>query len=266
MNYSHHYHAGNRADVCKHAILCVLLDSFVKKAKPFMYIDTHAGAGQYNLYGPQALQTKEAKEGILKLIKTEDYPEEITNYFAIVEKFQANALTPKQYIYPGSPLFASEFISTNDHMILNEIRHSDWLSLKKLFRSKPNVSVHQRDAYEFLPAVVPPKIKRGLILIDPAYEQIHEERLIFTALNKAIEKFPQGTYVLWYPIKDKSYKLWIEKIQKKHSALEPLNIEILFSELESANLGLRGTGLLILNPPYQIDIKLKNLIQFLKKN
>jgi len=264
MNYQHIYHAGNSADVIKHAVLFSVLNSLKKKETPFCFIDTHAGSGSYDLNSTQAMKTGEAKQsgGVLDLLKhqnqnkdknnknTESLPEFISVYLTYV-----NGLLSQNNIYPGSPWIADALSRPQDQLILNELHPEACRLLKRLFKARTNVAIHQRDAYEFLPAVLPPaksfNIKRACILIDPPYERTDEAHAVAHALALALEKFPQGVYLIWEPITSKK-PVWrptpkMASILKKHPNYK--NMDFLTKNSEGLE-GLIGSHLLILNPPY----------------
>lgn len=253
MNYSHHYHAGNSADVFKHVLLSVLIEHLKKKDKPFCYIDTHAGAGLYDLHSERSLKTGEAKSGILSILKSPPYPAEMTTYLKVIETLNPDQPFPNIRYYPGSPYLVSQWLRPQDQMIVNEGRFVDYSALKNLFHGMSNIACHNRDAYEFLPAVVPPQIKRGLILIDPAYEKAGEEELIMESLLRALEKFSHGIYALWYPIKDDFHRRFVKKLKNKIQ--QPcVNIEKTDSDIRSLSLGLLGSGVLVVNPPFGVRL------------
>ena len=213
MNYQHSFHAGNFADVLKHAVLTGVLPAFHQKETPFVFIDSHAGAGCYDITSDPAQRTGEAKDGILKLLaaqidpeKTKKIPGVLKAYLHLIQKAQIDPsidLTEISKItqYPGSPWIADMFCRAQDEIILNELHGESCRLLKRQFSSRANAFVHQQDAYEFLSSVLPPKnIKRGLVLIDPPFERPDEEHAIAHALEKIHHVFPHGMIMIWFPL------------------------------------------------------------------
>jgi 23S rRNA (adenine2030-N6)-methyltransferase len=202
MNYRHSYHAGNFADVFKHSILTLLIQKLSQKEKPFCYIDTHAGTGCYDLRSRETQKTKEYLSGIAKVITQEEYPSDLEKYFAIIK--QLNAGTSDLHYYPGSPYFVSKLLRSQDRMILMELHKEDAQILKQNFSNNKQIIVHHYDGYLGLKAFLPPKEKRGLVLIDPPFEEKDEFTKIITGLKTALERWRNGIYAIWYPIKDQT--------------------------------------------------------------
>ncbi len=271
MNYRHLYHAGNFADVAKHVVLVELIKALQRKDKPFCYIDTHAGIGRYNLTSTEAQKTREYENGIEKVLAASDAPEELQKYLEIVEKVDLKNLDSRlrgngvclQH-YPGSPCIARTLLRPHDRMILNELHPDDIKILKQEFKGDQQVAIHERDAYEFLNAILPPQEKRGLILIDPAYEKIDETEQLLTALQKALQRFSNGVYAIWLPIKDISYSNFYTQLKNQCSA-EILIVELTLSEIPEQGFGLMGCAMIIINPPYQIAEILQPQLEWLWK-
>lgn len=261
MNYRHSYHAGNFADVLKHIVLIALLKSFLKKPTPFCYLDTHAGAGFYDLSSEPSKKTNEFEHGILKIMQKKNPPHLVQEYLmcvqAINHRLAKSRFTSLQY-YPGSPLIAKYYLRTHDRMILSELHPQEYQLLKNHFKNDMQTSVHLSDAEQTLKAVLPPKERRGLILIDPPYEKPNEFIVMMTALHVALKRFETGIYALWYPIKDRS---------PLNSIKEKLNRPTLAIELcvypENTAFQLNGCGMLIVNPPWKFDEEVKEILPWL---
>jgi 23S rRNA (adenine2030-N6)-methyltransferase len=259
MNYRHLYHAGSFADVFKHSILCLLFESLLKKETGIAYIDTHAGAGLYDLGSAEALKTGEASTGILQLLKhASTLPPFLKPYIDLVQS------SPQ---YPGSPIIARHFLRPQDEMILNEAHPEIHYHLKGCLRNDTSVAIHQRQAYEFLPAVLPPRTKtRALVLVDPPFEKPSEMLDMAEAMSKALAKFSQGVYALWFPLTDKAPTFYFPRQFKlllppeKHSL-----IEFKVRESDPARPGLIGCAMVIINPPWQFESELKILLPALWK-
>ena len=214
MNYRHHFHAGNFADVMKHVLLLQLLTRLNQKDKPYRYIDTHGGAGKYDLSTSEAQKSGEFLNGIHRLIKLDDSikrnaPEGVKQYLSVVEKMRENF---GKGAYPGSPWFALEGMREMDKATIFEMQRDVFQQLRHNIFDK-RAGLHERDAYEGLLAVIPPKEKRGLVMIDPPYEL---ERKDFPQLVELIaaahKKWSTGCFAIWYPIKDRAM---IERFEKK---------------------------------------------------
>ena len=193
MNYRHAFHAGNFADCMKHALLVALLRALLRKPAPLFVLDTHAGAGQYDLGSELASRTNEADGGIRRLL--DDTPAALADYVTVVRDIG---------LYPGSPALIRGLLRPDDQLACCELHPEDHASLRRLFRHDRQVSVHRRDAWEALKALLPPAQKRGLVLIDPPYE----DRLDFTRLAEGLAlahaRFPAGVLAAWYPVKHRA--------------------------------------------------------------
>lgn len=251
MNYRHIFHAGSCSDVVKHTVLLLLLNALKLKDKGFCYIDTHAGCGMYDLTSEQANKTAEYKQGIAALTGNYKNP--------IIQQFLNLVATVGANHYPGSPWFARESVREQDKIILNELHPDDYQTLVDLFYYDKAVSVHKRDAYEFLPAMLPPQLKRGLVLIDPPFEDFSEKQKLVEALEKCHKKWAQGVYMIWLPLKEESLQSFYKNITnipfKNHFTLKffwkPTPIK--------AN-ALIGCSIIILNLPFSAK---ENLVQLL---
>jgi len=264
MNYRHAFHAGNFADVFKHTILIGLLDALKQKAAPFCYFDTHAGAGKYDLRGVQAEKTGEAADGVLRLLDVKSPPPLLQGYLDLLRSLNPQDAAAGIALYPGSPLIATSVMRDTDRAVLCELQPDEAAQLKKLFAHDARVGVHQRDGYAALGALVPPKERRGLVLIDPPFEAQDEEFLaIEAALATAYSRWPTGIYAIWYPIKlreqTRPFHRWFvsQKIGKT------LVVELLRQPDDSA-LRLNGCGMVIVNPPWQFDQHLRRLMPVLQ--
>lgn len=267
MNYRHHFHAGNFADVVKHALLLGLIHALKQKDSAFCYIDTHAGIGVYDLGASEAQRTLEFKTGLGRLKVATASPADGKAVPAWVADYQ-NAILALQaerkgFWYPGSPWLALNALRPQDRAVLMELHAEDAGLLKDLLGRRAGLAIHQRDAYEGLPALVPPKEKRGLVLIDPPYEEERGDYApVVDLLKKTHEKWPGGIYALWFPIKDH------HTITRFYRRLRNTGIpKILTTELcilpPDNQLGLNGTGMVIVNPPWQFADAASALLKWL---
>ena len=260
MNYRHGFHAGNFADVVKHALLLLLLEALERKPAPFAYFDTHAGAGAYDLGSDAARRTGEAAGGVLRLWphrgRLPGAVERLCSVVAALNPGLAGDGLPR--VYPGSPRVAAAAVRESDRLILAELHPEEARALKAEFRGDPRAAVHLRDGYEMLEALTPPKERRGLVLIDPPYEKSDEFERVAAALQAALGHWPGGVYALWYPIKDDSARRrFLRRIEV--SGLR----KVLLTEfrLTPRAGGLMGSGLLILNPPWQLEGSLRECLE-----
>jgi 23S rRNA (adenine2030-N6)-methyltransferase len=250
MNYRHKYHAGSFADVLKHTVLLQLINTLQKKPSAYTFIDSHAGEGCYDLNADIAKKTGEAQAGILRLQHAKGpQPAVVTQYLEMVKSSE---------YYPGSPMIAANTARANDLIILNEKHNETYQALKQHLKPFKNIAIHQRDAYEFLPAVLPPKTVRGLVLIDPAFEDDLEMDHLAKCLQKCHTRWPQGMYLIWLPIVGRSF---YSTRDLQHAGFQHyLSIEF---NVDTEAQGLIGSSLLIINPPWQIETELHPLLAYL---
>jgi 23S rRNA (adenine2030-N6)-methyltransferase len=257
MNYRHHYHAGNYADVFKHALLIPLIRGMQRKEKGFLYLDTHAGRGGYDLSGTTVLpdgreRPPEWPAGIGRLWQSEPGP--LDSYLALVKQFNqeqgGDAAEPRYY--PGSPWVAGKLARPQDRLALCELREDDAEALAHDFRAHRNASVQRMDGYTALRAMLPPLEKRALVLIDPPFESATEFADILSALREGLKRLPAGVFVVWYPVTERSRS---DKFHQDLLALAPP--PTLVAELQIAGdnsqIRMKGCGLLVINPPWQVD-------------
>jgi 23S rRNA (adenine2030-N6)-methyltransferase len=266
MNYKHVYHAGNFADVVKHLVLTALINSLKQKKTPFCYIDTHAGAGYYNLFSPLADKTKEYVGGIEKIIQQEKPPLFVKDYLDSIHTIN-NTLTKSKFaslqFYPGSPLIARHLLRTNDRIVACELQPQEYTALRTTFVGDKQVAVHHMDGFLGLKAFLPPSERRGLVLIDPPYEDPDEFIQLAHALPAALKRWETGIYALWYPIKERRQ---IERFYRALNQQIPqpiLSIELtIYPDLPQH---LNGCGLVIINPPWQLDKTVEAMLPWLWK-
>ena len=257
MNYRHAYHAGNHADVLKHAVLARVMEHMKKKAKPFRVIDAHAGIGLYDLSGIEAGKTGEWEGGIGKLEQpfAPEVEEILAPYRAVIAQLNAQG---GLRLYPGSPELALRLMRGEDRMIANELHPQDAITLERHFLHDRRVDVTSMDAETCLKARLPPQERRGVVLIDPPYEVKNEAEKAVRMLAQGLRRFAQGVYVLWYPLKADQTG---ETILSGVAALgvpATLRVELRVREAFAAG-GLAGSGLAILNTPWTFDADMRVL-------
>ncbi|WP_367159545.1 23S rRNA (adenine(2030)-N(6))-methyltransferase RlmJ [Kozakia baliensis] len=252
MNYRHAYHAGNFADVMKHALLLALIRHLQRKSTGFYVLDTHAGCGAYDLAGLEANKTQEWRDGIGRLL--DDPPEALKDYLTIIRDLGAPGR------YPGSPLIVASQLRAQDQLVCCELHPEDVRILRRLFRDNAQVSVHHRDAYAALRALLPPKEqKRGLVLIDPPFEQPDEFARLAQAIVESRRRFTTGMVAAWYPIKHRT------PVRAFHNQLRDSGLRALlaceFTLRPPLDPGqLNGCGLLIAAPPYGFEKQAEELL------
>ena len=261
MNYRHAFHAGNFSDVFKHSILTILVTAFFRKNTPFFYLDTHAGVGFYDLFAPYSQKTKEYEQGIERIIQADNPPLSIQSYLNYIKKI--NLPQDRIQHYPGSPSLVKQILRPQDRMAVCELHPADYQTLKKCFANDRQVAVHHQDGYQSMIALLPPKEKRGLILIDPPYEETREWLKITTILTQALKRFKTGVYAVWYPIKGHISSLTSFYHELKINVTQPILINELILYSDEVATHLNGCGMLIINPPFQCDQALEMLLPWL---
>ena len=259
LSYRHGFHAGNFADVLKHSVLALIIDALKHKDKPFVYIDTHAGAGKYALNAEFAQKTAEYRQGIARIWDCAEAPVEIKEYLAAVRAEN----TPGQLLrYPGSPQVVRRLVRPQDRLQLSELHGSDFEILKQLYAGDKQVMVAKEDGLAMLTKKLPPIQKRGLILIDPSYELKADYNKVVTALQTAHRRFATGIYALWYPVieRELTEKL-LSRIQET-GIPKQLRVEHCVSP-DGAVRGMTGSGMLLINPPWHLDERAEALLPWL---
>jgi 23S rRNA (adenine2030-N6)-methyltransferase len=254
MNYRHAFHAGNFADVVKHATLVRILVHLCAKPAPFRVIDTHAGCGLYELAGPQASRGGEWRDGIARLLAAPTAPL-LTPYLEVVARLDgADKLTA----YPGSPLLVRAFLRGADRLIACELEPSAAAALARNLKGDRRCKAIAIDGWTALNAYVPPRERRGLVLIDPPFEDARDFSRLGNALEGAHRKWPSGVYLLWYPLKERQpadvlahrlRRFGIGKILRAEINLPPRNPD-----------RLSACGLIIVNPPWTLEGELRLLM------
>ena len=251
MKYRHSFHAGNFADVHKHVTLLMLLRALKRKAKGFLFLDTHAGRGRYDLSSPSA----EAAGGIGRLLQAPPPAQELRDYAALIATLRSRPQW--RHLYPGSPLIALSELRAQDRAVLCELQGSEVHALETALRefaadggAAARFRVERGDGLRQLRALLPPPERRGLLLIDPPYEASDEPAQLANALREGLQRFPSGVFAAWYPIKEaRSASAWLSRCVRE------LAVPLLASELwlypRDSRVALNGSGLLIANPPYQ---------------
>lgn len=270
MNYHHIYHAGNFADIFKHIILCLCLEKLHEKPNPFFVLDTHAGIGKYNLEDEKSLKTSESKDGIKKLLAQKNFadflPQRYLKILAKLNRCEISDLPRALKNYAGSPYIIADYLRSQDRGIFAELNRDDFLQLRKNFAGNDKFSLLNENGFELVKSKLPPAEKRGLIIIDPAFEKIESKisadyEKIITALNEAHKRFAHGIYLVWYPI-IKSDKLVLEDFYQKISAtkFEKKLHKIFDLGSKEGESKMSACGMFIFNAPWQLDEKLEIIL------
>lgn len=245
MNYRHAFHAGNFADCMKHALLVWMLRALARKPAGFLVLDTHAGAGRYDLGGSEAGRTGEWRGGIGRLLAARDsglsLPDGISDFLGLIDRLG---------LYPGSPALVRTLLRPQDRLVCCELHPEDHAALRAAMRGEAQVSVHLRDGYEAVRAFLPPRERRGLVLLDPPYEAPDEFARLTEALRQGYSRFPSGTFAAWYPIKHRAPVRGFHAAVDEAAIRDVVAAELLLREPVDPDR-LNGCGLLVVNPPWQ---------------
>ncbi|NUW57177.1 23S rRNA (adenine(2030)-N(6))-methyltransferase RlmJ [Cronobacter turicensis] len=261
LSYRHSFHAGNHADVLKHTVQSLIIESLKEKDKPFLYLDTHAGAGRYLLSGEHAERTGEYLEGIARIWQRDDLPAELEPYISAVSHFNRSG---QLRYYPGSPLIARQLLRPQDSLQLTELHPSDFPLLRGEFQKDERARVERADGYQQLKSKLPPASRRGLILIDPPYEIKTDYQAVVQGINEGYKRFATGVYALWYPV------VLRNQIKRMKNDLESTGIRrILQIELavrpDSDQRGMTASGMVVINPPWKLEQQMATLLPWLHK-
>ena len=248
MNYQHIYHAGNFADVAKHVGLVYCLGALKRKDAAFFVLDSHAGRGFYDLQAAEAQKSGEAERGVQRLIVNSLDDQWLAEYFAAIHARRGKRL-PR---YPGSPALIAAGLRPQDRALFVELMPAEARAADRQIESLGRIRTEIDDGYAALKAFLPPDERRGLVLIDPPYESLDELKLMLRAFADAYRRWPSGIFLMWYPIRSAMQRTMV------HERFESLGIpKMLFADLaihpDDAGLGLAGSGLMIVNPPYGAD-------------
>ncbi len=258
FSYRHSFHAGNHADVFKHICQLLVLDKLVEKAKPCIYIDTHSGAGLYDLCSEESLKTDEYSDGIQRLKDYAGTNETLRRYLSIVNDYLAH-----QH-YPGSPEIAQNVLRDIDKSVLMEFHNTEITQLKQNMKFK-GASIHHRDGFEGLIAITPPQPARGMVLIDPPYERVDEYQRVVDCVTKVMKRWNNGIVAIWYPLLGSRSSQKIQACEQMRQELSDvdvktsLDVQFCINSPDSEE-GMYGSGMIILNPPWQLDCQLESVL------
>ena len=253
MNYKHIYHAGNFADVAKHVGLMYCLDALQRKDAAMFVLDSHAGRGYYDLQAPEAHKSGEAERGIQRLIEAGIGEDVLAGYFAAIGARRGKRLAR----YPGSPALIAGALRIQDRALFVELMPAEARAAEREIETLGRTRTEIGDGYAALKAFLPPEERRGLVLIDPPYESLDELKTMLQAFGEAYRRWPGGVFLMWYPIRSAVQRSMV------HARFEALQIpKMLYADLavhpDDAGVGLAGSGLMIVNPPYGADDYLRD--------
>ncbi|HUQ51203.1 MAG TPA: 23S rRNA (adenine(2030)-N(6))-methyltransferase RlmJ, partial [Gammaproteobacteria bacterium] len=255
----HGYHAGNHADVLKHTVLTAVLARLVAKDKPLRYVDTHAGAGGYDLRAATAQRNREHEGGVGKLWVAADAPPAVARWLALAHRYNGDGALRR---YPGSPWFAAQALRASDDLFLFELHPAEHRALKKNLDGDRRIKLLRADGLAACIGLVPPPAKRALVLIDPSYELRDEHRAVIDSVVKLHKRFATGTIAIWYPVIERR---WVERYERalRAAGIGAFATYELCVAHERRGGGLTGSGLFVLNPPWQLDDELETALPWL---
>ncbi|WP_028536273.1 23S rRNA (adenine(2030)-N(6))-methyltransferase RlmJ [Paludibacterium yongneupense] len=261
LSYRHAFHAGNHADVLKHCIEIALLDYLGQKDTPFWYIDTHAGAGVYALEDAYASKNGEYRTGIGRLWERDDLPAALKRYVEIVRELNPDG---KLRYYPGSPYCADRAMPAQGKLRLFELHPSDSRLLQANFEEAGRrAQIRAGDGFEGIKAILPPPPRRGLILIDPPYEDKRDYQHVVVALKEGLKRFATGVYAVWYPLLQRAEAKELPQQLKKLPVDSWLDVTLSVQSPSNDGFGMHGSGMFIVNPPWTLADTLQNTLPWL---
>ena len=263
LSYRHGFHAGNHADVLKHVALVALLRDLTRKDKPLVVLDTHAGAGMYSLEQGFAARNAEFRDGIAMLWERDDLPEPVADY-----RDQVRVVNPDGVLrhYPGSPRIALGVLRPQDRLRLFELHGTEAKILAQQFaQDGRRVTVTAGDGFAGLKAVLPPPSRRGLVLIDPSYELASDYRAVVTALREGMQRFATGTFAVWYPLLQRRDSIELPARLRRAAGADWLDVALQVKAPSPEGVGLHGSGMFIVNPPWKFSEQMRGLMPWLTR-
>lgn len=262
LSYQHIYHAGNFADVHKHSVLCLLLEALSAKEKPFFVLDAFAGRGGYELDSSEAGKTGEYHLGIERLWGEQNPPSLLNCYLDGVAEFNGADRSSALTRYPGSPWLIRHLLRQQDRMALCELHPAEFEALRVMIHSERRVQLFKRDAMEGIRGMLPPKERRGLLLVDPSYESKQEYQTIPEAVIQTYKHWREGTYAIWYPILSAANHEKLLAALKRSGIRKILNCSL---AIDGERDGMFGTGMVVINPPWKVKEQVESVSPYLCK-
>jgi 23S rRNA (adenine2030-N6)-methyltransferase len=258
LSYRHAFHAGNHADVLKHFVQMQLLQYLAQKDKPYWVIDTHAGAGCYELLSGYAAKNAEYESGIARLWDAKGLPPALAEYVALVKRLNPEG---RLKLYPGSPLVSQMLLRERDRLRLFELHPSDYEILTENFIAHDKqVMVQKSDGFAALKALLPPPPRRALVLIDPPYEEKQDYKRVVEALQEGLKRFANGTYAVWYPCLQREEAERLPDKLKRLPVKSWLHVALHVQTPSADGFGMHGSGMFILNPPWTLHATLQEVM------
>lgn len=266
LSYLHSFHAGNFADVLKHTVLVHTLQYLTQKPKPVFYLDTHSGPGGFELDASEAQKNREFENGIGRLWQETDLPDIVADYVENVRQFEqacSNTSTTLRH-YPGSPWFASHLLREHDRLSLCELHPREQQTLQANFKQDRRIKVFNQDGFQTAIGAMPPKERRGLVLIDPPYEVKTDYDRVVEVLKACHQRFATGTYAIWYPVVQRQQ---IEKMLNaiQNSGIRNIQVFELGLEADTDQRGMTSSGMILVNPPWTLMEQMQSALPYLAK-
>lgn len=263
LSYRHAFHAGNHADILKHYTFSLILDYFNQKDKPYHVIDTHAGAGMYTIQSDFSQKNMEFETGVSRLLKATQLPESLERFVTMIQSF--NPISAFDF-YPGSPKVAEYFLRDNDKLRLFELHPNEYKILSNNFNEskKKQTQILLQDGFKGLKACLPPSTKRGIVIIDPPYEQKQDYQQVVETIQDSLKRFASGCYMIWYPLLARDEPEQMINGLRALGAPNWLNATLQITT-PSADAGMYGSGLYIINPPWTLQQMLQESLPILTK-
>ncbi|WP_028115609.1 23S rRNA (adenine(2030)-N(6))-methyltransferase RlmJ [Ferrimonas senticii] len=258
LSYRHSYHAGNHADVLKHTVQALIIEALKAKDKPFVYHDSHSGAGRYDLQSDHAEKTGEFVDGIGRLWG-EDCPQALHPYLKAVKALNPNG---NLRYYPGSPKLAALLLREQDRMVMTELHPTDFPLLKQEFARDRRAKIYKEDGYAQIKAAMPPQERRGVVLIDPPYELKTEYADMVKGVEQGHKRWATGTYAIWYPVVLRDNIDFVERRLKASGIRNILKIEMNVMA-DTYERGMTGSGMIVINPPWKLEQQMNELLPWL---
>lgn len=255
LSYRHAFHAGNHADILKHFTLSLVLDYFNQKDKPYCVIDTHAGAGLYALNSQFSQKNMEFDSGISRLLLAQSLPPSLVNFVSIVKSFNTSS---EIALYPGSPKVIDYYLRPNDQLRLFELHPNDYQLLLENFQDNTKqVKIERQDGFNGIKAYLPPACRRGVIIIDPPYEEKKDYQRVVDTLKDSLKRFQTGTYLVWYPLLQKAEPQQMIDALNQLQVSNWLNVTLKVATPSEDGFGMFGSGLYVINPPWTLPESLQ---------
>ncbi len=262
LSYRHAFHAGNHADILKHYTFSLVLEYFNQKDKPYSVIDTHAGAGMYALQSDFSQKNKEFQTGISRLLASQPLPEVLSTFMTMIQSFNREKSID---LYPGSPKIAEYYLRPNDQLRLFELHPNEYQTLLANFNTTKikQTKIELLDGFNGIKSSLPPSTKRGIIIIDPPYEKKDDYQRVVNSLQESLNRFATGTYIIWYPILQRTESNQMITALQQLNVSNWLNVSLKVSKPAESGLGMFGSGLYIINPPWTLPKSLEKSLPYL---